>query len=38
MYASGSIANLQRTPTEIRKTFGIAKVRILLKQVILRDI
>ena len=35
MYTFGSIANPQRMPTEINKTCGIAKIRILMKQVIL---
>ena len=38
MYTSGSTENSQRMPYEIKKTCGIAKVRILLKRVILWDI
>ena len=35
MYTPGTIANSQRIPTKINKNGAIAKVRILLKQVIL---
>ena len=35
MYTSGTIANSQRTPTKINKNGVIAKVRILVEQVIL---
>ena len=34
MYTCGTIANSQITPTEINKNGAIAKVRILVEQVI----
>ena len=34
MLISGSIANSQRTPTEMSRICGVAKVGILLEQVI----
>ena len=38
MYTSGTIANSQRMPTELNKNGAIAKVGILVEQVILEDI
>ena len=38
MYTPGTIVNLQRTPTKINKNGAIAKVRILVEQVILQGI
>ena len=35
MYTPGTIANSQMTPTTIKKNGAIAKVRILVEQVIL---
>ena len=35
MYIPGNIANSQRIPTKINKNDAIAKVRIVLEQVIL---
>ena len=35
MYISGTIANPQKTPTEITKNGATAKVKILVEQVIL---
>ena len=38
IYTSGSIANSQRMPTEINKTGTIAKMKILVEQVMVWDI
>ena len=38
MYTSGTIANSQKMPTEINKNDVIAKVKILVENVILQDI
>ena len=38
MYKPGTIANSQRTPTKINKNGAIAKLRILVEQVILEGI
>ena len=35
IYTPGTIANSQRTPTKINKNVAIAKVRVLVEQVIL---
>ena len=34
MYTPGTIANSQMTPTKINKNYAIAKVKILMEQVI----
>ena len=38
MYTRGTVANSQQTPTKVNKNGAIAKVRILLEQLILEDI